>query len=54
MMTKAQLTIVERVANDFGYRRSPGLDQAHDIEAVRSMVGIVAVDLVRICPGRAS
>ena len=49
-MTKAQLTIIDRVATDFGYRRSPGLDQVHDIEAVRSMVGIVAINLVRICP----
>ncbi len=49
-MTKSQLTIVERVATDHGPRPTPTWAQVHDVEQVRGMIGIVAVDLVRICP----
>ncbi len=49
-MTKAQLTIIERLADDHAYRAEPTKAQIHDVEQVRAMIGAVAVDLVRLCP----
>lgn len=53
-MTKAKQTILDRVNSDFRFRACPeGADPVrhHDREAVRSVIGCVALDLVRICPG---
>ncbi len=52
-MTKAKQTILDRVNSDFRFRACPeGADPVrhHDREAVRSVIGCVALDLVRICP----
>ena len=53
-MTRAQQTILDRVHADYRCRPCPvGADRFkhHDREAVRSVLGIAALDLVRICPG---
>jgi hypothetical protein len=53
-MTRAQLAIIDRINSDFRYRPCPlGADPVthRDREAVRSILGIAALDLVRICPG---
>ena len=53
-MTKARQTILDRVNSDYRYRPCPvGADRFkhHDREAVRSVLGVAALDLVRICPG---
>jgi hypothetical protein len=53
-MNKARQTILDRVNSDFRFRPCPlGADPVrhHDREAVRSVIGCVALDLVRICPG---
>ena len=52
-MTRAKQTIIDRVNCDFRFRPCPiGADpiRHHDREAVRSILGIAALDLVRICP----
>ena len=52
-MTRAQQTIIDRVNSDYRFRPCPlGADRFkhHDREAVRSILGIAALDLVRICP----
>ncbi len=49
-MTKVQLTIIERLADDYAYRAEPTKSQIHDVEQVRAMIGVLAVDLVRLCP----
>jgi len=53
-MTKAQQTILDRVNFDYRYRPCPhGADRIkhNDRETVRSILGIVALELVRTCPG---
>lgn len=53
-MTRAQQTILDRLNSDYRFRPCPlGADPNthHDREAVRSILGIAALDLVRICPG---
>ena len=53
-MTKSKQTILDRVQSDYRHRPCPvGADRFkhHDREAVRSVLRIVALDLVRICPG---
>ena len=53
-MTKAKQTILDRVQSDYQFRACPvGADRFkhHDREAVRSVLGVAALDLVRICPG---
>lgn len=52
-MTKTQQSILDRVTADFRFRVCPsGADPNahHDREAVRSVLGIAAMDLVRLCP----
>ena len=52
-MTRAKQTIIDRVNTDFRFRPCPlGADpiRHHDREAVRSVLGVAALDLVRICP----
>ena len=52
-MTKAKQTILDRINSDYRFRPCPvGSDRFkhHDREAVRSVLGIAALDLVRICP----
>ncbi len=49
-MTKSQLTIIERLADDHAYRAESTKAQIHDVEQVRAAIGAVAVDLVRLCP----
>ena len=49
-MTRTQLSIIERLADDYAPQPAPSHAQVHDVEQVRAMVGVVAVDLVRICP----
>jgi len=52
-MTKRQLTIVDRINQDFAFRPCPsGADpiRHHDREHVRSILGSAALDLVRIVP----
>jgi hypothetical protein len=53
-MTKAQQAILDRVNSDYRLRPCPlGADYiAHrHRESVRSVLGLAALDLVRICPG---
>ncbi|MGZ3299344.1 MAG: Acb2/Tad1 domain-containing protein [Isosphaeraceae bacterium] len=53
-MTRAQQAIIDRVNSDFRFRPCPlGADPVthRHREAVRSVLGIAALDLVRICPG---
>jgi hypothetical protein len=52
-MTKAKQTIIDRVNSDFRFRPCPlGADPVrhHDREAVRSVLGVAALDLARVCP----
>jgi hypothetical protein len=52
-MTNTQQKILDRVTKDFRFRPCPtGADQAKhsDREAVRSVLGTAAIDLVLICP----
>jgi hypothetical protein len=52
-MTRARQTILDRVNSDYRFRPCPlGADcvKHNDREAVRSVLGMSALDLVRICP----
>lgn len=52
-MTKTKQTILDRINSDFAFRPCPiGADpiRHHDREAVRSVLGVAALDLVRVCP----
>ena len=53
-MTKAEQTIMDRIHTDYRYRPCPlGADRTkhNHRESVRSILGIVALELVRTCPG---
>jgi hypothetical protein len=53
-MTRAQQTIIDRINSDYRFRPCPlGANSIthNNREAVRSVLGIAALDLVRICPG---
>jgi hypothetical protein len=53
-MTKAEQTILDRINTDYRYRPCPlGADRVkhNSRESVRSILGIVALELVRVCPG---
>lgn len=52
-MTKTKQTIFDRLSNDYASRPCPsGADpiRHHDREAVRSIVGIAALDVARVAP----